>query len=245
MNNLCAILGDLHNNVEGPLSFYKKNKGKFDKFIFLGDYFDSFGDTVGDAVKTAQAVKYFLHQNDIILLAGNHDLPYLYPKSLKFRDCPGFEESKLEAIQRILTESDTNKIKFWHYEQNFLFTHAGLTNYIMNFPEDLTLSEVLNEIEKEGEKAMDIAKNGLPPLSPWFNEGESMGEMNFGGPFWCRQSEFSEIPQLGQIFGHSPVSKPFCFNGTKFPNIFMDCLPRYFGILENGVFKPEKFQDFI
>ena len=60
-----------------------------DQIIFLGDYFDQFGDTPTDAAQMARWLTASMAQTNRVHLLGNHDLPYAWPSAYAAR-CPGY-----------------------------------------------------------------------------------------------------------------------------------------------------------
>ena len=102
-----------------------------DLAIFLGDYFDQFGDSPGDAGRTAEWLCHSLQQPKRIHLWGNHDLPYCYPENSVVR-CPGFTVEKFEAIQGHLGEPDWQKLRLYPWEGHRLFSHAGWSKHWFN-----------------------------------------------------------------------------------------------------------------
>ena len=89
-------VGDIHN---GPnLDHIDKAiaRERPDLTVFVGDYFDQFGDGPEHAYRTAKWLKNSLAEPDRIHLWGNHDLAYWEP--VHFR-CPGYTPEKREAIR--------------------------------------------------------------------------------------------------------------------------------------------------
>ena len=93
--------------------------------IFLGDYFDNFGDNVSDARLTASWLRKRMDSTDDVLLLGNHDAAYLFPK-LDALYCPGFTKAKARAIHEVLQPKHWQRFKLAHVEQGWLLSHAGL-----------------------------------------------------------------------------------------------------------------------
>ena len=94
------IIPDFHHHTEN--ADYWLGSQSYDRVIFLGDYFDNFGDNVGDARQTAGWLRQRMDATDDVLLLGNHDAAYLFP-NLDALYCPGFTKAKARAIHEILT----------------------------------------------------------------------------------------------------------------------------------------------
>ena len=105
------VIPDIHNHVYWIENFLKGQK--YDKVIFLGDYFDDFDDTHKDAEITANWLKNSLTYDNRIHLWGNHDLDYCYPKNLELW-CVGFTDEKCKTINSILKWDDWKKMKYFH-----------------------------------------------------------------------------------------------------------------------------------
>ncbi len=144
---ITLILPDIHNKVDRA-DFIIRSVGA-DKIICLGDVFDDFNDTVNDAQKSAYWLKKRLNQENFILLKNNHDLGYEYPNN-PYAECSGFTRFKSIAINDILTKEDWNKSKWYHFQDGYFFSHAGL-NY--SFVNNLEVKQIEGFLEKEAEKA--------------------------------------------------------------------------------------------
>jgi len=69
-----------------------------DNVVFLGDYFDSFDDSLEVTEQTALWLKDSLEKKNRIHLLGNHDLSYLYPDT---HPCSGYSVGKLWTIKKV------------------------------------------------------------------------------------------------------------------------------------------------
>jgi hypothetical protein len=191
-------VGDIHHgpNLEQiDEAIARKNP---DLTIFTGDYFDQFHDHFDHAHRTAKWLKGSLAKPNRVHLWGNHDLPYGFG-DLAF--CPGYTPTKERAIRSVLDESDWAKLKLWHLESSWLFTHAGLTNYwapksLANLPaylkrEEAAAWKALAAREPHWIFAIGRARGGFAPT---------------GGLLWCDWDyEFHPIPGINQVFGHTPA----------------------------------------
>ena len=124
-------VGDVHGR-----SFWKKaveeNFNKVDKVIFNGDYLDPYpweGITRKDAIRNFEEIINFKseHKNKVILLLGNHDLPYIDKRNFYTRS--RYDSSNAWHIERMF-RSNRNLFQLAHEEyingKRYLFTHAGL-----------------------------------------------------------------------------------------------------------------------
>ena len=158
MNSVIAI-GDIHNNwviAEEIASKYEETH----RIIFMGDYFDNFGDSAIDAEQTARWLKESLSKPNRIHLLGNHDInyaPYAHRKSKvgveQIYSCSGYHPAKGDAIDRVLSKNDWDKINVSYYTNQFWYSHAGLHPFWFSKPmvgmTDGTIQEKLDKIEQD------------------------------------------------------------------------------------------------
>ena len=174
---------------------------KADKVVYLGDWFDEFGDTPGQARQTALWIKARQKTNpEDEWIWGNHDLPYAYP--YRIVQCSGNTELKGAAINDVLQPDDWAKFKFHTWVGPYLCTHAGLhPSHI----EGLDVKNLREHLATEEKKAITALKN---VERHWFYcAGYARGGSKpFGGITWLDfNSEFVSIPGVDQIFGHTDM----------------------------------------
>lgn len=118
------IIPDVHNRWEKVEKIIKLVSA--DQVIFLGDYFDDFGDDPHIISKTANWFKHSVHQPNRIHLCGNHDIQYWQKDNPRVR-CSGYDQYKSIAINDIVESRDWEKLKFFHVLDNrWLLSHAGV-----------------------------------------------------------------------------------------------------------------------
>lgn len=219
---------DIHNHVDSAQRFLDRFKPN--KVIWLGDEWDSFGDSAFEASKTAIWVKQTLEARpqDVWLLS-NHTVAYRYPDLDKYHQW-GFTAEKCEAIYRILGNDLWLKQKVVHKEtlggRTIYFSHAGLHPKIFpfqQFNEDFLNRSVAAAL-KDGHKADE---------NPLFD--------SMHGPLWTRWP--LPLFDINQIVGHSPhksiagrLSKDL-----RYFNLCCDCAHTYAGKwTERGIFELNK-----
>lgn len=192
------IIPDIHNDYHTAEKIIKKENP--DKIVFLGDYFDDFDDTVQNAINTAKWLKKSLKQKNRIHLIGNHDLSYMTDNpNLK---CAGYRIDKHKAIKNYSIDWSKLLMHYWINER-WLCTHVGFSNDF--FKQQCTkksdsIQKVLDSSKKDLENINDENY-----IHPFFQVGFSRGGSNdVGGPLWCGYDEFVDIPEINQIFGHTP-----------------------------------------
>lgn len=227
------IISDIHNHVswiERGLEKLKKDLN-YDEVVFLGDYFDDFGDDPFAVKGTAHWLQQSLQHKDRIHLLGNHDMPYMCPINPSLC-CPGYNPDKGRAVRSVMTEADWSHLKAAYFTQGFVLSHAGFQEDVVDHP--------LTGLPDEGGlialsiSALAQVKTGLP--HPLFLPGSRMGADNTGGVTWCDwDDEFQAYAGISQIVGHTPGKKVRQLVGLNCVNYCMDTNNQHIGIITDGV----------
>lgn len=221
MKPATVVISDIHNRFEVADAILALHPERPLRVVYLGDYFDDYGDN--DAIATITAI-WLAHKLDNpqegleeIFLLGNHDIPYLYPELHPKALCTGFTQSKFIAIQAVLgAKRYRDKLLLHTWVDSYLLTHAGLTrpfaqrliNVVDNTMEfrvieagELTRTTI-DYILRSARARMEI---GIFPalIAAGAVRG---GDQSYGGVTWCDWKEFKSIPGINQIFGHTPDS---------------------------------------
>jgi len=193
-----------------------------DKFIFIGDYVDSFVFDNSTVIKNLLdiidlKIKY---PDKIILLWGNHDVHYLLGKYYS----SGHRPEMKNELNRIYS-SHEDLFRMSYQLNDFLWTHAGVNSlWLQNrfrFPgsddKETTISEVLNQ----------AFTARYPPL---FDVGFARGGSHeTGGPFWSDKSELRaySVNGFNQITGHNRVKNIEVLKSDDHEVIMIDHLGNY------------------
>src|SRR6266705_1062443 len=120
------IIPDIHTRCGIAEKIVKHHQNDVDKVVFLGDYFDDFGDDPRLASETADWFRHSVNQPNRIHICGNHDVHYWFKDCNEIR-CSGYEQFKSIAINDIVTKKDWEKLIF-HYviDDKWLLSHAGV-----------------------------------------------------------------------------------------------------------------------
>lgn len=207
------IISDVHNRTH-IAEFIIKNENA-DVVIFLGDYFDSFGDDLNlDLVReTAKWFSWSINQPNRIHLCGNHDIPYWFPDN-KYLECPGFDRYKWLQIRDIVSEKDWRKLKF-HYnlDNKWLLSHAGLHPFwISNIKSGEYFKSNIETINKfllqsEINFLTAAGRNEKYWFSSWSRARS--GNPYPGGLLWCDfHGDFNVIIGVNQLVGHTNGIRP-------------------------------------
>lgn len=202
MNIRTLILPDIHNKWQKVEKIIKYEAP--DKIVFLGDYFDDFGDDYRVATETAQWLVASIEQKNRIHIMGNHDMNYAF-KDESYK-CSGYESAKDYAINSIIEEKDWRKLYLYTWVGDWLCTHAGVhKHFYVKYGNKEDFKIWLKNICDE---ALVNAFNG-EPAHPILAAGVSRGGRQLcGGINWCDAYEFKPIESINQIFGHTPHRQP-------------------------------------
>ena len=210
------IIPDVHNRIARVEAIVNHEQAA--KTVFLGDWFDSHGDTPPLNVKTANwMADRMLNHPDDEFLYGNHDVPYAFCN--RFARCTGFTLDKDVAINTVLGDAGYrsrlwDNFKFHTFVGSYLCTHAGLHPYWI--PE--TTTDFQDWMTTAGKQAKIALMNGRTHwlLAAGHCRG---GGSKVGGITWCDfRREFTPVPNLNQIFGHTCMIG----NGHKTDNVLPD-----------------------
>jgi len=236
-------IGDIHNRWVAAEAIASKYDDTH-TIVFVGDYFDNFHDTAIDADQTARWLKESLSKPNRIHLMGNHDINYDYKNvraSGQIYHCSGYSPAKDDAINRILTNEDWDKIKIAHFENGFWFSHAGFHPFWFASPPygmdneiiNIKLKKILNAIESR-EYSNELCA-----------AGKCRGGINrVGGLLWRDHyqepytgSYWNDQSGIKQVYGHTPMRKGIDVEETRNKGlcIDIDCgLQQVLEILEDG-----------
>lgn len=216
------VISDIHNHVEWIEDFLSNQK--YDKVVFLGDYFDNFGDDFTDVLETSVWLKHSLKFENRVHLFGNHDMSYAFPNN-DYLFCPGWSEEKSNAVNSMMSGEDWKKLKLVEFVDGFALSHAGFHPALFRHPmKGMTQEHVL----KCCSTAMMEAESRQ--WSMYLQVGTRMGQHGYGGCIWLDWSEFEPVQEIKQIVGHTPYINVREIDG----NYCMDTRNKHVGIIEDG-----------
>lgn len=219
------ILPDIHNKYRKAEEIIKYEEP--DRILFLGDYFDDFGDTVKDADDTSRWLADSLNTKNRTHLIGNHDLSYMTDNpELK---CTGYTTDKHEVICN--NKIPWDKMLLFCQVDDWLCTHAGLSLefYIQHKTAD-TVWEFLEKSRHDLKKIDDVTYAKI-----FFQVGSSRGGTDsVGGILWCDYGEFTDIPGIKQIFGHTRGNSVRYKKTVDSEHYCIDTMLNHYAIYENS-----------
>jgi len=196
------VWSDVHNRVNRLKTVLSNLGDDFDNRVFLGDWFDQYGDSVGDARMTAFYLKELLQDPKNFFCEGNHDTPYRFGNDASY--CPGWTKEKHAGVKEILGYNDWQKFQLCHYINGFLLSHAGVHERVFQHP---IRGITVEGIKEDCQKAVDALRCNT--IHPVYADGMSNGgRAPVGGITWLRWWDFHPIPDLNQIVGHTICTQP-------------------------------------
>lgn len=209
------VIADVH----GRQTWKKAKNISADRYIFLGDYFDS-----RDNIPTVSQIRNFKEIADwakkdsrVDLLTGNHDFHYLRGFHGRYS---GFQQVSYFDIQEVL-EENKHLLRIAYQSGNYVFSHAGFSKTWMN---DAGISEPM--------EANILFRKSYSPFE--FNGIDPYGDDVTQGPTWIRpyslkSDAWGEDKGIIQIVGHTQVSNP-----TKVgPCVLADTANNHFVIVDS------------
>lgn len=205
-------IGDLHGRDTWRQIVEKEKEA--DKFIFMGDYWDSFDVPFIEQLANWYNLVTFKAANPdkVVLLIGNHDFHYMWFAKEQYS---GYQDSHYMVIRELLKDA-TNlwNMQMAYQEGEYLFTHAGVTNtwfdanrfgYIL---EEWTTAEIINYIFQDHPEAFRFT-----PSTGLDTYGDSITQ----SPIWVRsQSLIKDTLQgLTQVVGHTHMKVITYFSNTE------------------------------
>lgn len=187
-------VGDTHGRTFWEL--VRLIEGDFDKFVFIGDYFDSFDVKADDQVSNFKKILAFKDEypDKVVLLYGNHEHHYMS----EYEDYSGKQHGRTLYYRSLIGDAiAAGQIQMCYKHYKFLFTHAGISKTWANTWEvDLeNVESSVNEVFK------------TKPYAFNFSESDRTG---YGGsitqsPIWIRpeQLRMDGLDDVIQIVGHT------------------------------------------
>lgn len=191
------IIGDIHHRTDLVDRALVRFRGSCDRIVFLGDYFDNFGDTPERMRTTCRWLKASMAAANRVHLFGNHDISYFFPEHRQCR-CPGHSTEKQQVFDEEMAGIAPNALRIATHVGDWLLAHAGFSAAIAH-------GQPAGEIVLMAESELDSIASGKD--SHLLHVGPSRGGYDrVGGPLWLDWSrEFRPIAGLNQIVGHSPA----------------------------------------
>lgn len=222
------VIGDVHGRPKWQLL----KKHKVDKFIFIGDYFDSFDINGTAQIENFKKIIEFKkkYPDKVVLMIGNHDYHYLNSNELPYS---GFQKYLYREIRDIL-EKNIEYLQMSYLltfnDEDYLFTHAGVTKTWCEYNGIDTLSSKIdtdiNNLFKENMDAFAFV--GFDPY----------GDSYESSPIWVRPKSllYNSIDGFIQIVGHTTQKEVTVLNVKNNTFVFADSPDFFTTIDSSGIF---------
>lgn len=206
-------LGDTHGRDNWKQVIAKE---RFDKIVFIGDYFDSHeGVSAAKQKKNFKEIIAYKKRNPekVVLLMGNHDFHYLENIDETYS---GYQEKYTISIQALLQPAvDKGLLQMCFRWKLILFTHAGVTetwcrNHLQRTD---SIDHDINCLFQQNPAAFEFALG---------RTNDPTGDDPEQSPIWVRPKSLLEdgLDAYVQVVGHT-VQKKIGLSGDIF---FIDTL---------------------
>ena len=199
-----------------------------DKFIFIGDYFDSRDDIdVSAQIENFKKILEFKKENPdkVFLMIGNHDFHYLKGCGETYS---GYQQYAAMDINEVLQPALTSgHLQICHVYDDYIFSHAGLTQtWCEN--NDIDLYNIEESVNVKFMKSMESFR---------FEYGENLnrsGDDVTQSPIWVRIPSLLKnmVKGFTYVIGHTMVKEMHMANNI----IAIDCLgtSKEYLVIQNG-----------
>jgi hypothetical protein len=217
-----VTIGDTHGRIKwryfadiGKMLDEKEYTPKYDKYIFTGDYVDSWSALDNTIIEQLNYIiklkqKYPSH---VVLLIGNHDLQYMFEGEFR---CSGYREHLFTQLNKIYNDNIHLFQPCYKYA-DYLWTHAGISGefyerYIKGIKCPYIEQIICSEYKNHNSHIFDVG----------FTRG---GANELGGIFWADicETKHDLVDGLNQVIGHSTVQQIDTWKGENSRNIYVDC----------------------
>jgi hypothetical protein len=200
----------------------------FDKFIFVGDYFDSREDIdASTQIKNFKEILTFKKENPdkVILIIGNHDFHYLKGCGETYS---GYQQYAAVDINEVLQPALTSgHLQICHVFDEYIFSHAGLTQTWCENNE-IDLFNIEESVNVKFMESMESFK---------FEYGENLdrsGDDITQSPIWVRIPSLLKdmVKGFTYVIGHTTIREMHMTNSV----IAIDCLgtSKEYLVIQNG-----------
>lgn len=224
------VFSDVHQRLDWMHAILDKERNNYDKIVFLGDMFDTHHSTINSAGvrQTAKEYASMIDSPNNLILAGNHDIPYLEcwadakrfsNKKHIYNPCSGFSKSKAIEIAKELEPRHLEKIRLFCTVNGWLLSHAGISKSIFDLATNLKAKNesVFKALHRESLHAMThLSSMSHKFLSVGYARG---GDSDEGGMTWYDWTmEFEDHAPLPQLVGHTydehprQIGRSFCID---------------------------------
>ena len=235
-----VIIGDIHGRDAWKQIINQEQDA--DRFIFVGDYFDSFDIPGLTQCQNFQDIIEFKTTTDkeVILLIGNHD--YHYFPEIGENGCSGYQVRMAPTIQHII-DINRDHLQLAYQFDDFLVTHAGVSSEWLN--DSIVMWDVpnlamyLNDLFKY--QPLKIGYRSYKQIGDQVYGTGGYGDETFQGPIWIRPKSLMKAnydtlrTKIRQVVGHTGQRQIDIKGGsTGGRYYFIDTMPKQYLIVKDG-----------
>ena len=209
--NKTIVIADVHGRDQWKQIVAQEKDA--DRFIFLGDYFDSFDISAVEQMHNFKEIVEFKETigEEVIMLIGNHD--YHYFPEIGDSSTSGYQTRMAPVIKQLIGENKKH-LQVAHRMGEFVFSHAGISSewlddFIPSWKLD-TMVDQINETFKytpanlcyRSYKITDIENGTVIGSGGYGNE-------TYQGPMWIRPKALMAAnkdtlrKKIIQVVGHT------------------------------------------
>lgn len=236
-----VFIGDVHGSDRWKSVVSKERDA--DRFVFVGDYFDSFDIPGLIQMHNFKEIMEFKKNSsvEVVTLIGNHD--YHYFPEIGSNGTSGYQVRLAPAISMLIQENRQN-LQIAYSFDNVLCTHAGVSEVFL----DQVFGYKIWNVNKIVENLNELFE--YKPKSFEFNGFEPTGDNRSQTPLWIRPRSLVAASKnirksFYQVVGHTElrymdIESTHKWAGGKY--FFVDTLNTSgeYLILEDGVFSKNK-----
>jgi predicted phosphodiesterase len=239
-----VIIGDIHGHDSWKQIIAQEQDA--DRFIFVGDYFDSF--TVSGVVQihNFKEIVEFKTTTDkeVIMLIGNHD--YHYFPEIGDSNTSGYQSTLAPSIKQVVGENKQHLQLAYQFD-DILVTHAGVSSEWLDDTIAMwdvpNLAMYLNDLFTY--QPTKVAYRSFKYYDYENNQAQlagGFGAETFQGPIWIRPQALMKAnhdtlrTQIRQVVGHTTRNQiDIEGKATGGRYYFIDTMPREYLIVTDGV----------
>jgi UDP-2,3-diacylglucosamine pyrophosphatase LpxH len=204
-----VIIGDVHGRDQWKQIVAQEKDA--DRFVFLGDYFDSFDISAVEQMHNFKEIVEFKQTigEEVIMLIGNHD--YHYFPEMGDSSTSGYQTRMAVVIKQLIGENREH-LQVAHRIGKFVFSHAGISSEwlddtIIDWTEE-NMVDKINELFKYTPLSLDYRSFKMFSATEWAG-ASGYGNETYQGPMWIRPKALMEANKktlrnkIIQVVGHT------------------------------------------
>jgi UDP-2,3-diacylglucosamine pyrophosphatase LpxH len=239
-----VIIGDIHGHDSWKRIIAQEQDA--DRFIFVGDYFDSFSVTGVVQIHNFKEIVEFKTTSDkeVIMLIGNHD--YHYFPEIGDSNTSGYQSTLAPSIKQVVGDNKPHLQLAYQFD-DILVTHAGVSSEWLDDTIAMwdvpNLAMYLNDLFTY--QPTKVAYRSFKYYDYENNQAQlagGFGAETFQGPIWIRPQALMKAnhdtlrTKIRQVVGHTTRNQiDIEGKATGGRYYFIDTMPREYLIVTDGV----------